>query len=229
MSDPNVRPNVIVVTPDSSTEMKERVYHLRYQIYVEELKHKLVNADHMLHDKYDDYSTSFLLELDGEDIGTARYTAKRDGPLESEEQHDRWRSFIASSENDPDIVCELTRFMVRRDYRGTRASLRLGDAVFFHCIKFGTFKVYLFAKAGGVAALARKLGFRECIRETLPFILCNYSLGPYLLMRADFGAPWSLRRARTMFRRAVLKAIGDASFPLQKAVLGRGSGYSHPE
>lgn len=45
MSRPNAWPNVIAVTPDSSRELKERVYRLRYQIYVEELKHKLVNNE----------------------------------------------------------------------------------------------------------------------------------------------------------------------------------------
>jgi N-acyl-L-homoserine lactone synthetase len=65
-----MRAKVITVTPDSSRELKERVYRLRYQIYVEELGHKLENDERMLHDKYDDYSTSFLLEADGEDIGT---------------------------------------------------------------------------------------------------------------------------------------------------------------
>jgi hypothetical protein len=217
---------VIVVTPDGSKEFQERVYRLRYQIYVEELGHKLENDERMLHDKYDGYSTSFLLEIDGNDVGTTRFTAKRDGRLESEDQHESWRLFISSSEKNSDIVAELTRFMLRRDYRGTRASLRLGDAAFQHCIRVGTFKVYLFAKAGGVAALAKKLGFRECIHEKLPFILNNYSLGPYLLMRADFGSPWSLRRAWIRSRRALLKALGDTSFPIQKALLRRGNGYA---
>jgi N-acyl-L-homoserine lactone synthetase len=38
-----MRAKVITVTPDSSRELKERVYRLRYQIYVEELGHKLEN------------------------------------------------------------------------------------------------------------------------------------------------------------------------------------------
>ena len=81
-------PKVIMVTPDSSKELKERVYRLRYQVYVEEMKHDLANDDRMLHDKYDEYSTNFLAEVDGQDAATVRHTAKRDGPLESEEQNE---------------------------------------------------------------------------------------------------------------------------------------------
>jgi N-acyl-L-homoserine lactone synthetase len=46
---------VITVTPDSSQELKDRVYRLTYQVYVEEMKHNLTNEERMLHDKYDEY------------------------------------------------------------------------------------------------------------------------------------------------------------------------------
>ncbi len=154
----NVRPNVIAVTPDSSKELKERVYRLRYQIYVEEMKYDLANSERMLQDKYDNYSTSFLAEIDGEDVGTIRYTAKTDGPLESEQQHESWRSYISSSERDPDVVCELARFLVRQDRRGTRVGVRLMYVARLHCMAVGTFRVYHFGKAGRVAAFYRKFG-----------------------------------------------------------------------
>ena len=105
--------NVHIVTPDSSKELKERVYRLRYQVYVEEMKHNLANDERMLYDKYDEYSTNFLAEVDGEDAATIRHTARRNGPLESEEQHESWRSFIWSSERDTDKVCELARWIVK--------------------------------------------------------------------------------------------------------------------
>jgi hypothetical protein len=50
-----MRPKVIVVSPDSGKELKERVYRLRYRIYVEELGHKFANDERMLHDKCDDH------------------------------------------------------------------------------------------------------------------------------------------------------------------------------
>ena len=46
------------------------------------MKINVANEERMLHDKYDDYSTNFILEVHGEDVGTIRHTAKRDGPSE---------------------------------------------------------------------------------------------------------------------------------------------------
>ncbi len=92
------------------------------------MNYNLANNEQILYDKYDNYSTNFLLEFNAEDVGTIRHTAQRDGPLESEEQHESWRSFICSAEKDPQVVCEVARIMIRPSHRGTRASLALGRA-----------------------------------------------------------------------------------------------------
>jgi hypothetical protein len=222
-----MRPKVIMVSPDSSKELKGRVYRLRYQIYVEEMKINVANEERMLHDKYDDYSTNFILEVNGEDIGTIRHTAKRDGPLELEDQHETWRMFISSVENNPQIICELTRFMVKRDSRGTRAALKLLYVGLLHCMRVGTYKDYFAAKTGKLSAYWKTFGARECITEPLPYVLGNHSLGLYTLVLFDFGPPWSVRRAITRIRYGLLRIIALISVPSLNALLRGRRGYKH--
>lgn len=219
---------VIVVTPDSSKELKERVYRLRYQVYVEEMKHNLANEERMLHDKYDEYSTNFLAEVDGQDVGTMRYTAKRDGPLESEEQNESWRSLIWSSERDPSVVCELARWIVRRDFRGSSVGPMVGYATIEHCMRENTFKMYCWNKSGPVAEYNKKLGLQVRMAEPLPFKLGDYVMGLYILMHLDFGSPWSLRRTGMRLRYGFRKVLAKTSLPLLNTWLRRrGKGYTH--
>jgi hypothetical protein len=219
--------NILFVTPDASKELKERVHRLRYQVYVGEMKHNLANDERMLHDKYDEYSTNLLAEVDGEDVATIRYTAKRNGPMESEEQHESWRSSIWTSEKDPDTVCELARWIVRQDHRATSVGLMLGQSVYKYCMRQGTFRMYCWAKAGALANYYRKLRWSDCVKEPLPFTMGNHVVGQYILMHLDLGSPWSLRRTSTRLRYGFLKVLAAISLPLRNALLGRGRGYSH--
>jgi hypothetical protein len=190
------------------------------------MKHDLANEERMLHDKYDEYSTTFLAAVDGEDAGTMRYTAKRNGPLESEEQNESWRSLI-SSEKDPDTICELARWIVRRDFRGTSIGPLVGYAAIEHCMRENTFKMYCWNKSGPVAEYNRRLGLQIRIAEPLPFMLGNYVMGLYILMHLDYGPPWSLRRARMRLRYGFRKLLASNSLPLLNTLLRRtGIGYN---
>jgi hypothetical protein len=171
--------------------------------------------------------TNFLVEVDGEDVATIRYTAKRDGTLESEEQNESWRSFIESSGKDPYTICELARWLVRQDFRATRVALIVGRVAHEHCMSKGTFNMYCWAKTGPLAAYYKRSGHDVCIEEPFPFKLGDYLMGLNLLMYLDFGSPWSLRRTSMRLRYGFLRMLGAVSVPLQKVLLRRGRGCTH--
>lgn len=69
-----------VKTAETESE-KEAIYHLRYEIYIEELGDKKKAKDGSLYDEADSQAR-LLMALDGEElVGTLRINWPGDGPL----------------------------------------------------------------------------------------------------------------------------------------------------
>src|SRR5262245_15298124 len=77
---------MITVRRASSQGDREKIFRLRYEIYVEEMRRRQTHADHALRfieEPFDDASAVLLLaEQDGEAVGTVRINFARHGPLE---------------------------------------------------------------------------------------------------------------------------------------------------
>ena len=105
-------------------------FRLRYEIYVEDQKLFLDEADHArrwLRDGYDPYSRIFLAEVDGEVVGTSRITLGTEATFsqESREAYDFERFSHLLEEHDLAVV---TRLVVRHEHRGGKLGFRLLEA-----------------------------------------------------------------------------------------------------
>ena len=116
----------IVIHLATTDAEREAIYRLRYDIYVEEMQSVIQLADHarrMLSDA-DDLTARLFYAIDGDQIvGTLRLNLGKDTPfsLESEMIYDlgRFRPVVSEAH-----MAILSRFMVRKRYRGTRLPLQ---------------------------------------------------------------------------------------------------------
>lgn len=113
-------------------EDRQKIFQLRYDIYVQEMNRKQSYADHsklQIEEPYDATGHLFLAETDeGEVIGTVRINFRKDGPLECEDLYDmeEFRPFY------PDKVSMSTKLMVKREYRSSAAASMLCMKIYEH-------------------------------------------------------------------------------------------------
>ncbi|MBE7437440.1 MAG: GNAT family N-acetyltransferase [Spirochaetales bacterium] len=110
-------------------EDRERIYRLRYQVYVEEMGRKQSFADHenkKIREPYDETAHLFLAEEDGEIIGTIRTNFRQDGPLECEDLYnlERFSPFY------PDRISMTTKLMVKHSHRNSVAASYLAVSAY---------------------------------------------------------------------------------------------------
>lgn len=124
-SSPN-EPTFSILSPGSDSSQKEQVFRLRHDIYIQEMQLPLPHAGQMLSDDLDDHSTLFLMWMDNKLVGTARTTDCRLGDMELLRQSDEWNKDIRKiiQANDYSVV-EITRLMIRREFRGGDLTARL--------------------------------------------------------------------------------------------------------
>lgn len=109
----------------------EQVYRLRYEIYVEELHLFQEFADHerrMLYGQNDEGARILYAKCGNELVGSLRLNLGKDAPfseeLETTYNLGRFRKVVADAQ-----ILVLTRFMVKKAYRGTQVSYRMIERV----------------------------------------------------------------------------------------------------
>lgn len=103
-----------------TTEERHVAYRLRYEVYVEEMGKRPVDADHsarLLADAFDDEATVLLAEVNGEPVGTLQRTISRSrGSFKSLADALQVDTFLA----EPGIVLSLSRRLaVKSSARGS--------------------------------------------------------------------------------------------------------------
>jgi predicted GNAT family N-acyltransferase len=109
----------------------QAVFRLRYEIYIQEMHLESVYVDHerkMLNDAYDDTGRILYARVDGEIAGTVRlhWGGRAPFPTEFYETYDLERFQTAAT---PEQMVIFTRFMVRKQYRGTMLPFQLLGAI----------------------------------------------------------------------------------------------------
>ena len=99
----------------------DEIYRLRYEVYVEEMQIFGDVADHQMRMLYDDNDTNCRLlyaKVNGEIVASMRLNLGKDAPF-TDELKDTYNleRFLHAISYDQMLV--LTRFMVRKDYRGS--------------------------------------------------------------------------------------------------------------
>lgn len=114
-----------------SEEDLQAVFRLRYEIYIQEMNLESESIDHesqMLTDPYDDNARILYAAVDGEIVGTLRLHWGGTAPFAEEFYEtydlDRFESVVS-----PDQMVVFTRFMVRKQYRGTLLPFQLLGAI----------------------------------------------------------------------------------------------------
>ncbi|MCB9546344.1 MAG: GNAT family N-acetyltransferase [Myxococcales bacterium] len=197
----------------------DAVYRLRHDIYVSQMG--LLPADHpychegRLRDPYDARSQQYLLLHDGEAVGTLRATEAGQGSLEIE----RYRPIDAHCA-DRAQAAELTRFMVKAEWRCPMATAMLLCGAAEHLMSRGITEIYGAGKLGSLGRYYRALGAR--MLDPTPFA---YELIPgcrYQLIRVSLGAPGSWQRLRTRLWSALVLLLGTRFPALANRVFKRG-------
>lgn len=115
----------ITVRLAETPEDFQKIYRLRYEIYVREMGRPQSYADHdkeLIQEPYDETGRLYLAETsDGLIIGTMRCNLRKDGPLEAEELYnlDLFTPFY------PDQISMTTKLMVKKEFRNTSAAAML--------------------------------------------------------------------------------------------------------
>ena len=178
--------HIATVNQESSKEIQDRVYRLRNEVYLEEMKLPLQDEAGRLVDEFDQYSTNLLLTQESEDIGTVRITSALDGPMEIVKQSPAWKQQIDTViANDTNRVCELTRLMVRQYQRGGEAVARLFDAVVCHCVVNDIDVVFLAGKVGKFSRFYGMFGAQVVDHTPVEYVIDDHVLGKYYLMKVD--------------------------------------------
>jgi Acetyltransferase (GNAT) domain len=189
------------VTPESSTEIKKRLYRLRHEIYCHELKMPLATKNGLLNDQYDDYSTNFLLVANDIDIGTIRWTANTKGPLELETQSQIWQKLLHdSATNRNGRIFEINRFMIKRQFRKTAASIYLVDALRSDATSKGYNLGFFAGREGSLSLHYRRFGGKITDATPATYRVDGFELGYYHLMKLDYGEPLSFTRLSMAMR-----------------------------
>ena len=190
------------IDKNSASEMQDRVYRLRNEVYLDEMKLPLQDEEGRLLDEYDQHSTNFLLTRDTEDVGTVRVTTALEGKLEITEQSPAWKQQIEEMiQNDTSRVCEFTRLMVRQDQRGGEVVARLFEAAVEHCVAKDIDVILLAGKVGVYSRFYRMFGAEVIDPTPVEYRIDDHVLGQYYLMKVD------LRKVRARLVAMIWKFI----------------------
>ncbi|HLD43831.1 MAG TPA: GNAT family N-acetyltransferase, partial [bacterium] len=121
---------------------KQGIYHLRYQVYVEDLCLMPEFADHQqktLAEPIDAHAKLFFAEAGGEIVGTMRINLGLDGPLEHESLYDLHK-FVPYF---PTCVAMCTKFAVARKKRGSEVARRLIQDAYVYLRERGILFVFI--------------------------------------------------------------------------------------
>lgn len=122
---------MITIRKATSPTDKEKVFRLRYDIYIGEMDREQIFVDHesrQVQEPSDDTGHLYLAEDDGVPVGTVRINFRKEGDLECEELYEmeRFKPFY------PNRVSMTTKLMVREAYRNSSVAARLIVAVYEH-------------------------------------------------------------------------------------------------
>ncbi len=177
--------SLLTLTPESPLFEKQRVFKLRYEIYIKEKNLPLQASGDWLADEYDNYSYNFLLLADGQDVGTARITFARHGNLEIMDQNAIWKDYI-NKYIDQEQVCigEFNRLMVKRSHRGTVATVKLLLGALDLAKSLGG-EVGFVAAEDRLSRFYQRYGAELCLDSWHPYFIQGNELGLYQLLRID--------------------------------------------
>jgi predicted GNAT family N-acyltransferase len=108
-----------------TAEEREQVFKLRYQVYIEELGWCYPDADHKyrrMEDTLDISANIFIAWELGQVVGTVRCNYVRNSNLESYLNLYKMHEFVEDAYLDSSIS---TRFMIKKEFRGTTLAKRL--------------------------------------------------------------------------------------------------------
>ena len=116
---------------------REAIYRLRYEIYIEEMHIFIGQADHnrrMLYGSDDKNARLLYAMKDGEIIGSLRLHLGKDAPFSDELEHTYQLPQFREAIHDEQMLI-LTRFMVKKPYRGTSLAHQMICEVARTCVK----------------------------------------------------------------------------------------------
>lgn len=202
-----------------SPAARSAVYRLRHTVYGEQAR--ILPADHpsvrggLVHDPFDDDSEHLLLRVDGEPVGSARFTEHRRGPLEL-----AGLAPLAENCPDPARMAEVNRLLVLRSHRGTLAGPLLLWAAWRTMHGSGSRYVWVASEPGRLTRLYKNV-FAAGL-TLLPDLVVHPNNGrQYHVMMADIGDPGSLCRAIWRLHELVLVAA-VLHTPIGPSILRRG-------
>lgn len=187
---------------------------LRHAIYIDQMG--LLPKDHpyvqdgRLVDPWDDHSWNITLWADGVAVGTVRLSAGAPRPLELESAVDLSAHL---ADTDRPRTVEVTRLMIDRRYRSTRATATLFIALYRTLRAYGIRQVFVAGKVGSLSRYWENFGFERLGEETF-----TYPVVPgarYSLMR------WRLPSARSLrgrLQNAVFEASAAVAFHLPRLI-----------
>jgi|GEM_PF-3175965 len=160
--------------------MLAEAFRLRYQIYCGELGRESPYADHenmIIRDPLDDFGLTFIAVKDGETVGTVRGNLSAEGRLGILE--DIYN--MGASVHHPQKTAVITKFAVKRSFRGGAITMKLIAAVRRYGERYDVRECYI-----------------DCIPPLLPFFrffgfkvvgeeFIHYENGPSFPMRLDLA------------------------------------------
>ena len=168
-----------LVKPSTPPELLEKVGRLRYEVFCLEEGRPYESHEGKILDSLEVCSVSFLISIGPRNIGTIRFTPKIPHTvLELEIVNPEWEKIIATTPKEH--TCEMSRFAVLKDYRGTAIPYELILNAFRYALERDFFYVYIPGKVGVLERFYRSLGFIKLTKQPT-----EYSLGAYHLMFLD--------------------------------------------
>ena len=180
-------------------DSRDELFRFRYQVYVENLGYSPPEADHLgrlLHDSLDDCSYQYALLSNKTVVGSLRATFL-DDVSDPSDLVQRFRMGSALCRFGRSAIGTTSRFMVAPEYRGSKAILRLMEAVYVNAggrgirLNYGDCSPHMLP-------LYAHLGYRT---YEAPFVCPSYGLKMPLLM--IFGDVSWFHQVRSPLRRIV--------------------------
>jgi GNAT superfamily N-acetyltransferase len=200
----------LVESPDEA----QRVFRLRYDVYIAELGRAQRHADHLARAIEEPLDQSALLWAAFDNtrlIGTLRCNFARDGDLF--EYADLY--CLSRVPAHPASTTITTKLLVAREYRHTSLAYRLAATAFRKALELGSTHDFIDAYPARVP-LFMKLGYRIHIPEAE-----HPELGKVVVMRLDLHDAAHLARVRSPFLRHLL-ARKHAPLPQGLVAMARG-------
>ncbi len=202
-------------------EMLESAQRLRYEVYCEELGRNSPYADHhrrIISDDLDRFGNTFVAIEAGQTIGTLRSNLCREGPVGYLEDLYGMRQ----SAHHPSATAVCTKFIVRKQKRGSAAAIKLIAAMVGFGLR-GNIKECFIDCIPALIPYYRALGFRAAGPEFF-----HRENGPSIPMRLDL-IKHGARLARDNGAREYMKMYVRAqAFRLADRVRGYGRQSAYP-